>query len=253
MKIKILLFCIFCGLLPSCNYSTSNDESIEAREMQQPQNFLTPEEKEEGWSLLFDGKTTNGWRNYGVDTIGNAWRVVDECLFLDIDTSNLKEISGGDIVTKDVFENFHLSLEWKISSGGNSGIIFLVHEDKQLYQYPWQSGPEMQILDNDLHPDGAISKHKAGDLYDLIESTPSSRTAGEWNRAEIIVQNTVLTYKLNGNDVLETVLWGDNWNKLIQSSKFANMDGFGISKSGRIALQDHGDKVWFRNIKIRAL
>ncbi|EIM76641.1 hypothetical protein A3SI_09258 [Nitritalea halalkaliphila LW7] len=160
---------------------------------------------------------------------------------------------GGDIITEETFDDFHLRLEWKISKNGNSGIMFLVHESED-FQYPWMTGPEMQILDNDGHPDGQIRTHRAGDLYDLIEaSEEAARPVGEWNLAEVIVQDEQLSLKLNGVLVVQTSLWDESWKELIAGSKFKDMPGFGSFKSGRIALQDHGDDVWFRNIEVKRL
>jgi hypothetical protein len=209
------------------------------------------EKKEEAggkWIQLFDGKTTNGWHKYGGGPVGVSWQVVNGTLHLDPAGKD-----GGDIVTDDEFENFHLSLEWKISEKGNSGIIFLVHEDPR-YRYPWETGPEMQILDNDGHPDGKIKTHRAGDLYDLISATPETvKPVGEWNLAEIKCNNGQLDFYLNAEHVVSTMLWDDVWKNKVANSKFKTMPGFGTYTKGRIALQDHGDKVWFRNIRIKQL
>lgn len=215
----------------------------------------TGSEKEEGWQLLFDGKTTKGWHKYGGQAVGSAWKVRDGYLCLDTsEKENWQIKNGGDIVTDEEFENFHLKLEWKIAKNGNSGIIFYIHEDKAKYNWPWETGPEMQVLDNNGHPDAKIIKHRSGDLYDLIScSKETTRPYGEWNFAEIKCVNGKLDLYLNGENVISTVLWDDNWRKLIAGSKFKNMPGFGTYKKGRIGLQDHGDEVCFRNIRIKRL
>ena len=209
-------------------------------------NGLDKKEKQEGWQILFDGKTTSGWHKYGGGQAGESWKVNDGILSID---PSIKD--GGDLVTDKEFENFHLKLEWKISEKGNSGIIFLIHESTQ-YKYPWETGLEMQVLDNDGHADGKIIKHHAGDLFDLIAcSKETVRPVGEWNEAEVKCINGKLDLLLNGVNVVYTTLWNDNWKKLISESKFKSMPGFGTYKKGHIALQDHGDKVSFRNIRIR--
>ncbi len=217
-------------------------------------NSLSSEEKNEGWQLLFDGQTTKGWHKYGNLPVGAAWIVRDGVLMLDTAKKADWQVSnGGDIVTDEEFENYHLQLDWKIAKNGNSGIIFNIHEDKSL-QYPWYTGMEMQILDNDGHADGKITKHRAGDLYDLIKSTKETvKPVGEWNHAEIKCLNGKLDLYLNGENIVSTTLWNDEWKKLVAGSKFKTMEGFGAYKKGRIGLQDHGNEVQFRNIKIRRL
>lgn len=207
------------------------------------------EKSSNGWTKLFDGKTTNGWHTYGKATVTKSWKVEDGAIHLDS-----KEKIGGDLVTDEEFENYDLKLEWKVSQNGNSGIIFNVHEDTAKYKQTYQTGPEMQIIDNDGHKDAKIHKHRAGDLYDMIASSSEPvKAVGEWNQAEIKVLNGKLDLYLNGVHVVSTTMWDDNWKQLIDGSKFKTWPGFGTYKKGHIALQNHGDDVWFRNIEIKKL
>jgi hypothetical protein len=204
-----------------------------------------------GWIKLFDGKTFSGWHTYGQSKVGAAWTVTDGTIHRDPAQST----GGGDIVTNQQYSNFDLKLEWKISPKGNSGIIFFVSEDTAKYGATWSTGPEMQVLDNDGHPDGKIHKHRAGDLYDLIASSSEPvNPVGQWNQVEIVADHGKLNLYLNGVNVVSTTMWDDNWKKLIAGSKFKNMPGFGTFTKGHICLQDHdGNEVWFRNIMIKKL
>lgn len=205
------------------------------------------------WTSLFDGKSTNGWHTYGKSYAGTAWKVENTTLMLD-PTVARETNQRGDLITDKEYENFHLQLEWKIAEGGNSGIIFLVNEDFEKYKNTYNTGPEMQVLDNDKHADAKIIKHRAGDLYDLISSSKETvKPVGEWNKAEVIANKGKLDLYLNGTNVVSTTMWDDNWKQMLSKSKFSKMPGFGIFKKGKIALQDHGDKVWYRNIKIKEL
>src|SRR4030095_7880162 len=212
-------------------------------------------EANDGWITLFDGKTTNGWHKYGGGPGGSAWKIADGILYLDsAEKEDGKIKNGGDITTDEEFENFDLKLEWRISKVGNSGIIFCVHEDTTKYKKPYETGPEMQVLDNDGHPDGKIKKHRTGDLYDLIScSRETVKPVGEWNQVEIKLLNGKLDLFLNGENVVSTTMWDDNWNKMVANSKFKTMPGFGTFKKGRIDLQDHDCMVWYRNIVIKKL
>ncbi|MEL6986995.1 MAG: family 16 glycoside hydrolase, partial [Bacteroidota bacterium] len=219
-------------------------------------NTLTPTEAAEGWELLFDGKTTNGWRNFRKQSIGSSWVVKDGAISL---ASIKKEDGawqakdGGDIITDKPYENFELNLEWKISNCGNSGIIYSVVESDE-YDYVWQTGPEMQILDNTCHPDTRYPTHRAGDLYDMIECKyVTVKPAGQWNQIRLIKKDGHVEHWQNGVKVVEFDMYNDQWNKMIANSKFKDMKGFGLAKSGHISLQDHGDPVSFRNIKIKRL
>jgi hypothetical protein len=203
---------------------------------------------------LFDGKTTAGWHGYNRQDIGSAWQVVDGTLhFNSAVAAQGDNKKGGDIVTDEVFGNFHLKLEWKVAVGGNSGIMFNVQEDPA-YKFAWYTGPEMQVLDNARHPDARIPKHRAGDLYDLISSSKETvKPAGEWNKVEIIFTGNQLQFFLNGERVVNTSYGDDAWRALVAGSKFKSMPAFGTFSNGRICLQDHGDDVWYRNIEISRL
>jgi hypothetical protein len=243
---KIFITMVISALFFSCNSSKQTSDMS---------NKLTSEEKNGGWQLLFDGKTTRGWHKYGGDPVGSAWKVEKGCLRLDTTVKENWQIKdGGDIVSDEEYGNFDLQLEWKIAKDGNSGIMFYINEDKIKYNWPWETGPEMQVLDNNGHPDAKIPKHRAGDLYDLIScSKETVKPYGEWNLAEVKSLNGKLDLYLNGENVVSTTLWDDNWRKMVAGSKFRNMPGFGTYQKGRIGLQDHGNEVCFRNIKIRKL
>lgn len=207
---------------------------------------------DKGWQKLFDGKTTTGWHTYGKSVVGSDWKVVDGVLFLD--AKHKTPGQGGDLVTNEEFENYHLKLDWKISPGGNSGIIFNVHEDLTKYNATYSTGPEMQVIDNNGHADAKIIKHRAGDLYDLIASSKeNAKPVGEWNTSEIILNNGKLQLIQNGETIVTTTMWDDNWKQMVAGSKFKGWPGFGIYKTGKIALQDHGDDVWYRNVVIKKL
>jgi len=250
---KLFYLLLSASLLGSCSSSkttpmeNNNENAADA-------NVLTAQEKSDGWQLLFDGTTTNGWHTYGKNTIGKAWKVEGGTLRLDAASkADWQTAEGGDIVTAEEFDNFDLRLEWKVAPKGNSGIMFYVKEDPQ-YPYPWHTGPEIQVLDNAGHPDAKIGKHRAGDLYDLIAASKETvKPAGEWNQVRIVANKGKLDSYLNGELVISTTMWDDQWRQLIAGSKFKDMPAFGTFQSGRISLQDHGDNVWFRNIKIKRL
>ena len=211
-------------------------------------NSLTQKESAEGWKLLFDGKTTNGWRNFQSVDIGRAWKVVDGTLMLD---PNIED--GGDILTVEQYQDYELVLQWKIETGGNSGIMYNVLEDT-VYDQPWHTGPEMQILDNLRHSDGRIETHRAGDLYDMIACKfVSANGPNDWNSVRILSKDGKMSFWQNGYEVVSFEMHTPEWDQMVSESKFKDRPGFGKSVKGHIALQDHGDRVWFRNIKIRQL
>lgn len=255
---RSLLMIAAVGLFASCNNegetSNTNDTST-AEPPAATATLLTDEEVKEGWVSLFDGQSTKGWHKYGGAPVGAAWKVEDGMLRLDANQKEDWQIKeGGDIITDEEYENFHLKLEWKIDTCGNSGVIFYIHEDTAKYEWPWMTGPEMQVLDNKCHPDAKIVKHRAGDLYDLITSSPETvKPANEWNIAEIKSENGQLEFYLNTVKVVSTKMWDEGWKQMIAGSKFKDMKDFGTYKKGHIGLQDHGNNVWFRNIKIRRL
>ncbi len=217
-------------------------------------NTLNEQEKSDGWQLLFDGKTFDGWHSYGRSGIGPLWAVKDSSFYLDSDKKKSMNFKGDDyLITNEDYDNFHLKIDWKISQNGNSGIIFYAKEDTAKYDVAYKTGLEYQVLDNNGHPDAKIVKHRAGDLYDLVVSKEMVKPAGEWNYAEIISNKGKLEFYLNGQQTLSTTLWDDSWRNMVAGSKFKDMPDFGIFKTGKIALQDHGDNVWFRNIRIKRL
>jgi hypothetical protein len=210
---------------------------------------------QEKWISLFDGKTTNGWHSYGEKTAGAAWKAVGGSLVFD-PTAKVDGKGGGDLVTNEGFNDFHLQLEWKISKNGNSGIIFFVQDEPSKYSYTFHTGPEMQVLDNDGHPDAKIISHRAGNLYDLIVGKEGYvKPYEQWNKVDIISSKGVLELKMNDVTVVNTHLGDDAWKELIRRSKFAKGEtpDFGKVFSGHIALQDHGNEVSFRNIRIQKL
>ena len=252
---NILVLLIITATFSSCginkNATNMTTTSTDSANNSAPDKSVTEGE----WISLFDGKSLDKWHTYGKSSAGAAWKINDGAIHLDASNKSSWQVQdGGDILTNDEYENFHLKLEWKIAANGNSGIIFYIHEDITQYKYPWNTGPEMQVLDNNGHPDAKIIKHRAGDLYDLIASSKETvKPVGEWNQVEIIAKKGKLDFHLNGTNIVSTTLWDDNWKSILAGSKFATMKGFGTYKSGHIALQDHGDNVWYRNIMIKRL
>ncbi len=203
----------------------------------------------DGWTPMFDGNSLGNWHNYGKDAAGSSWHV-------DSNTIHLVPAGGegGDLVSNDEYGDFDLKLQWKIAKNGNSGILLFVQEDTAKYKETYFTGLEMQVLDNNGHPDAKIIKHRAADLYDLVTSKPETvKTAGEWNDVEVKSEDSTLTFWLNGTQVMTTKLWDDNWKKMVAGSKFKQWSDFGTFAKGHIALQNHGDEVWFRNIQIKKL
>jgi hypothetical protein len=215
----------------------------------QAQNKLTAAEAKAGWKLLFDGTSTKGWKVFNGKSDGSAWKVADGALYLDASTKE----GRGDLITAGEYENYEFSYDWKIAANGNSGLLFNVVEDPK-YGAVYYTGPEMQVLDNNGHPDAKIHKHRAGDLYDLIAcSEETVKPAGEWNEARIVSNKGNYEFWLNGKKLVTFTMHDAAWDEMVAASKFKSMPDFGKAKKGHFALQDHGDQVWFRNVKIKEL
>lgn len=215
-------------------------------------NGLSTKEKNDGWVLLFDGKTTNGWHTYNTNGVSENWKVVDGTLMLDpkIKVSG----GGGDLVTNDSYEDYEFVTDWRISEGGNSGIIFNIKEDPK-YRNTYNTGPEMQILDNIKAEDNKKENHLAGLLYDMAGTAALSKPkpVGEWNNARIVQKAGHLTFYFNGVKTLDVQQGSEEWKAMIAASKFKDWKEFDTSPNGKIAFQNHGHEVAFRNVKIRKL
>jgi Domain of Unknown Function (DUF1080) len=204
---------------------------------------LSPTEQADGWRLLFDGRTLSGWRGYRSPSTPGNWKVVDGTLF--------RAAGGGDIMTVDQFGDFELRLEWRISKNGNSGIMFRVTDEGD---EPWWTGPEMQVLDNEGHPDGKDPLTSAGSTYALYAPVRDvTRPVGEWNEVRIVAKGAHVEHWLNGVKVVEYELWSPDWESRVRATKFGSLPQYGRALRGHIVLQDHGDAVWYRNIRIQLL
>ncbi len=203
-------------------------------------NTLTDAEKAEGWALLFDGKDLSQWRNFKKEDIDGKWQVADGAF-------TLTEKGGGDIITKETYGAFELKLDYKISKGGNSGLMYHVTEEEAT---PWRTGPEVQIQDN---VDGT-DPQKSGWLYQLYApDVDTTNPAGEWNTLHIVITPEKCVHYINGVKYVEYVKGSADWDAKVAASKFAAFEKFGKATKGHLSLQDHGNLVSFRNVKVKAL
>ena len=212
-------------------------------------NSLTGAEKSEGYQLLFDGKTTTGWRTYQ-NKSADSWSAKDGALYCKGDSTNKSDMRA-DLITTDQFENFDLSIDWKISPQGNSGIIYSASEE---YPAAYLSGPEYQVIDDKNFPEKLEDWQKTG-ANDAMHPAPDAapNPVGEWNTTRIVVNNNHAEHWLNGKKIVEYEFGSDDWNKRKNEGKWKDAAGYGLTKKGHIALQDHGSEAWFKNIKIKQL
>jgi hypothetical protein len=253
-KLKSLLpffmIILFAGMfIISCKTKTDSTAGTETEETAEAQ-------VEDEWIVMFDGTDTEGWRAYGKEGFPEqGWVIEDGALKCKGSGEGEAGGQGGDIIFDQKFKDFHLSLEWKISEGGNSGIFYLAQEMEG--EPIWKSAPEMQVLDNVKHIDAQMGKdgnRKSGSLYDLIPAVPqNAKPTGEWNLAEVLIYQGTVVHKQNGEIVLEYHIGTSDWDTMISNSKFKEFTEFGKYKEGYIGLQDHGNDVWFRNMKIKDL
>lgn len=248
MRIKlILLIAISACVITALAQTEKSKSSV---------NQLTSAEKAAGWRLLFDGKTFNGWRGFHKDKVPEGW-VIEDGSIKKIQAQGELGQAGGDLITVDQFSNFEFQLEWKLSPRGNSGIKYLVSES---LPPTGRSGIsfEYQVLDDGSHPDakmGVTGTRTSGAVYDLIPPSANKKLKpiGEFNQVRIIVRGNHIEHWLNGIKVVEFDRTSADFKQRITKSKFKDTKGFGEAAKGHILLQDHGDSVWYRNIKIREL
>jgi hypothetical protein len=219
-------------------------------------NTLTPEEIAAGWELLFDGSTLNGWKRFNNDTIGPLWKVQDSCIL--VEGEGLGEGSGvwgGSLITLKQYGNFEMMCDFKVSPGGNSGILYHVVEGSQ-YSHDYVTGPEYQILDDSgWKGDSLTEAQKVGSNYDMYAAPADkkSRPAGEWNTAKIVYNNGHVEHWLNGEKTVEFEEGSAEFQEKYNNSKWTEYPDWNKFKTGSLSLQDHGAPIWFRNIKVREL
>jgi len=217
-------------------------------EMMAQHNVLTSDEIASGWELLFDGKTTEGWRGFKMEGMPAGWIVEDGCLV----TSGAGDDLNGDIITIKEFEDFELSLEWAISPGGNSGILFHILEGD--YPSTYATGPEYQLIDDAGYPGKLEEWQQTGANYAMHPANKDRKVlmkVGEFNSSRISVEKGHVTHWLNDEIIVEYDLWTDDWYRLVREGKWKDYPGYGLARKGHIGLQDHGSAIRFRNIKLK--
>lgn len=283
---KKLLFCAALATmmgLAACGGQKQTAENEETTENAVPEYSLMDKAQvdlsqfkvdKDGYIVLFDGTSLNGWRGYAKDTVPARWSIEDGALkFTGSGTGEGQEGDGGDILFAHKFKNFELVFDWKVSKGANSGVFYMIQEvttekdGKTIVEPAYISAPEYQILDNANHPDAKLGKdgnRQSASLYDMIPAVPQNQKPyGEWNEGKILVYKGTVVHSQNGENVLEYHLWTQQWTDMLQASKFSeeawplafellNNCG-GENKEGYIGFQDHGDNVWYRNIRIKIL
>ena len=239
IKMKLAAIAVVISAMAICSFSIKPKAD----------NTLSKAEKREGWKLLFDGKSLEGWRPYQ-NKETNSW-MVEKGVFHCKGSTTDKSDKQADILIKNEFENFELSIDWKISPKGNSGILYMVTEE---YPAAYQSGPEYQIIDDINFPQKLEDWQKTGANY-AMDAAPlaSPHPAGEWNTTQIVVNKGQVQHWLNGKKILDFEMWNSEWKKKKMEGKWKDAPGYGLAKRGHIALQDHGSEAWFKNIKIKEL
>lgn len=230
------------------NDSTATEVNADSVD-QQKDNTLSAKEKQEGWKLLFDGTSMTGWRSYQ-NKPSNAWSVKDGALYCKGSSTDKSDLRA-DILTTDQYENFELSIDWKLSPEGNSGLMYLVTEEEKA---AYQTGPEYQMIDDIGFPQKLEDWQKTGANY-AMNPAPEAKTnpIGQWNNTKIVVNKGKVEHWLNGKKVVEYEMWTDEWKKNKATGKWKDTPNYGKNKKGHIALQDHGSEAWFKNVKIRTL
>jgi hypothetical protein len=236
---------IFAGLLGVMTFTMAGTAFA------QNPNSLTVAERSDGWRLLFDGTSTDGWRGYRTETVPGSWRVEGGSLLARREPGK----SAGDIVTVDQFADFELLLEWKMTTGNNSGVIYRATEQ---HDQVWQSGPEYQILDNTTHLDGLNTLASAGACYAVFApAKDATRPVGQWNQTRILAEGEHVEHWMNGEKLLKYEVGSNRWKAHVKTSKFFptayGQSNWGLAEKGHIGLQDYGGAIEFRNIKIRPL
>lgn len=234
---RYVLILLAAGILASC--------SPKAEQPAAP-NTLTDDQKKEGWMLLFNGTDLSGWRAYRNDTI-DCWDVQDGAIHCKDTTAHQR----GDLVTVDQYDNFELAFEWKVSPGGNSGVIYRVSEENPA---PYLSGPEYQVIDDTGYKGDLTELQKAGADYDMYAtSQKAAKPAGEWNTGKILMNGNHCEHWLNGVKVVEYEMNSDDWKARKAQSKWNEVKPYGQTVKGHIDLQEHGHEVWYRSIMVRKL
>ena len=243
---KVIVSFAFLIFFTSCKQEKKETSETVVEEMEIP---------ESEWEILFDGTSLDKWKEFQNDAVGDVWKIDGDALIY-TPPSEGEENKNHDLVTREEYTDFILSLDWKISEAGNSGVFWGVNEDAK-YSTGYQTGPEVQILDNDKHPDAkAGTTHQAGALYDMVSPAEDvTKPIGDWNTMVITInhKDNMGSVVLNDTEMVTFPVQGEEWDAMVADSKFAGWDGFGKFTTGKIGLQDHGNVVAFRNIKIKQL
>ncbi len=251
MKNLILFIFLTAPILGCKDKAEKSQQEMQSERMAEAEAEKPPQE----WTVLFNGNSFDDWKEFQSDSVSDYWKIEDNAMVFH-PPQNRPDGEIHDLVTRKEFTDFILSLEWKISEGGNSGVMWGVNEDSK-YQKPYHTGPEIQVIDNERHPDAKVgASHQAGALYDLKgPSKDVAKPAGQWNTMVITVNHNEKrgSVELNGEEVVTFPVGNEMWNTMVSKSKFADWDGFGKFIQGKIALQDHGNMVSYRNIKIKEL